>query len=75
LTQNIWNKYPHFTFICETYESENSTKFVNTITSGFIPRLFRLPKALSQIVGIHLHENGSLSEKEKKPLTKLAKWY
>jgi hypothetical protein len=37
--------------------------------------LFRLPKALSQIVGIHLHENGSLSEKEKKPLTKLAKWY
>jgi hypothetical protein len=21
LTQNIWNKYPNFTFICETYET------------------------------------------------------
>jgi hypothetical protein len=75
LAQNIWSKHPNFTFISETYETENSTRFVNVISSGFIPRLFKLPKALSQIVGIHLHENGSLSEKEKKPLIKLAKWY
>lgn len=45
------------------------------IHSGLIPRVYKMTKAVAQIVGINLNENGSISKIESKNVTMLKKWY
>lgn len=40
-----------------------------------IPRLFKMPKAVSQVVGLNLNENGNVSKIAPKNMNSLKKWY
>ena len=55
IVKSIWPKNPDFHIICESFEKiEKDDKNISAIISGLIPRTFRLPKAISQIVGLNL---------------------
>ena len=41
---------------------EKDEKNNSAIISGVIPRTFRMPKAISQLVGISLQENGQMRQ-------------
>jgi hypothetical protein len=45
------------------------------IRSGPIPRMFKLPKALSQVVGLQLSNSGDLTAAHPKNINNLKKWY
>jgi hypothetical protein len=55
LCKNLWAKYPDFLFICEGFQlRDEDIKTMTVLQSGPIPRLFTMPKALAQIVGVNL---------------------
>jgi starch synthase len=59
LCKRIWRKYPNFYIIAEGLELEDHDhRLISIIRSGLIPRLYKMPKALSQIVGMLLNSNG-----------------
>lgn len=45
------------------------------IHSGLIPRIYKMTKAVAQIVGVGLHENGAIGKVEPKNVVSLKKWY
>ena len=69
-------KYPQLLIICEGFDSSiEEDKTLGVIMSGPIPRLFQMPKALSQTFGIHLHDDGSMTKCSNKQIIHLIKWY
>jgi len=48
---------------------------MSIIRSGPIPRMFKLPKALSQVVGVQLNNNGEITQSVPRNINNLRKWY
>ena len=61
LVKKLWNSVGDFLFVCESFEIEDKDeKTINAIQSGLIPRTFKMPKAVAQLMGINLKENGTI---------------
>lgn len=50
-------------------------RLISILKSGPIPRMFKMPKALSQIVGHLLNNSGEVSQVPPKNINHLKKWY
>ena len=59
LCKSLWKQYPKLIIIAEALEiAQNDSRFVSVIRSGPIPRSYKMPKALAQIMGINLSTTG-----------------
>lgn len=54
---------------------DEDEKLINVIESGPIPRLFKMTKAIAQIMGLHLQENGTINNIKPKNISSLKRWY
>jgi len=54
---------------------EHDSRVVSVIRSGPIIRSFKMPKALSQIVGTYLSNSGEISQTSPKNINNMKKWY
>lgn len=76
LCKKIWEKHPDFYVIAEGLELEDHDhRLISVIRSGAIPRMFKMPKALSHIVGFNLNNNGEVTQTPPKNINNLKKWY
>lgn len=55
--------------------SDSDERALMAIHSGVIPRIYKMTKAVAQIVGTSLHENGTVGKIESKNVIALKKWY
>jgi hypothetical protein len=76
LCKSLWKQYPKLIIIAEALEiPENDSRFVSVIRSGPIPRSYKMPKALAQIMGINLSTTGEVTSMQPKHVNSLKKWY
>ena len=76
LVKTLWQKFDNLIMICDSFEiADNDERGIMVIHSGLIPRVYKMTKAVAQIVGIGLHENGTIGKIEPKNVTLLKKWY
>ena len=76
LCKSLWKQYPKLIIIAEALEiPENDSRFVSVIRSGPIPRSYKMPKALAQIMGVNLSTTGEVTSMQPKHANSLKKWY
>ena len=76
LCKHLWREYPNLIIIAEGLEIEDqSNRIVSIIKSGPIPRMYKIPKAMAQIVGLNLKNNGETSQIVPKNINHLKTWY
>jgi hypothetical protein len=76
LAKTLWSKFDGLLFICESFEiADSDERGIMVIHSGLIPRIYKMTKAVAQIVGVGLHENGAIGKVEPKNVVSLKKWY
>lgn len=76
MCKKIWEEIPDFMIIGECwggYKFEN--RQIILARSGVIPRLYKMPQAISSIFGKKLFKDGRISECEKENVLALKKWY
>lgn len=76
IVKTLWDKFDGLLFVCENFEiHDNDDKAIMAIHSGLIPRFYKMTKAVAQILGTTLHENGTIGRVEPKNVIALKKWY
>ena len=76
LCKTLWKRHGNFLIVSEGFHTDDEDeKLVNVIQSGPIPRIFKMVKALAQIMGLGLHENGNISTIKPKNVSALKRWY
>jgi len=72
----IWEKIPDFMVIGECWGGfmfENRQIILSR--SGIIPRMFKLPQAISSLFGKKVHKDGRVVSCEKENVMALKNWY
>ena len=76
ICKTLWRQFPELIIIAEALEiPENDSRFTSVIRSGPIPRSYRMPKALAQIMGVNLSTTGEVTQMQVKHASNLKKWY
>jgi hypothetical protein len=76
MARSIWAKKPNFMLIGECWGGFMfEHRQIILARSGIIPRLFKLPQAISGLFGKKLHRDGRVHDIEKESVLSLRKWY
>jgi len=76
MAKTIWQSFPEFMIIGECwggYMFEN--RQIILARSGIIPRMFKLPQAISSLFCKKLNKDGRVTQCEKENVMALKKWY
>lgn len=76
MVKKLWQRNPDFIFIGECWGGfmlEN--RQIILARSGIIPRLYKLPMAISSMFGKKLHKDGRIEKMQKEDSFAIKKWY
>jgi len=74
--KTLWQKFPELLLIGEAWGGQGyEDRELQLIRSGVIPRLFKIPPAMTAVYGQYLHRDGRLSNCEVLSVNSLRSWY
>lgn len=76
LCRTLWQNNPDLLIIGETWGGQGyENREIYLMRSGIIPRLYKIPLAVSAIYGQHLHRDGTITTCEKVSSNSFRTWY
>lgn len=76
MCRSLWQQNPELIIVGECPGGQGyENREISLMRSGIIPRLYKIPPAVSAIYGQHLHRDGNISSCEKLSINSLRSWY